>query len=258
MRRRRCSTRSASCLCRIGLSASVDQPRGGRGGDIAEATAARDRCRGGGRYTRSETELFRMDTGRSNRRNCPRLRRKRCRTGRRRHRGAARSVWRRALFAANGAEVALLDVHERNATETAAALGAAAQGIACDVTDRLRHARFRDHRLALGGVDILVSNAGAACRPIGEVDDAVLRKSFSSISSPPECRSGGVKSCSPGTGAPLFTSRNRRQSGANFVRTDCRSGDAVSIANTPSSTAPSDQIECRQRDRIRSGFSTTR
>jgi rhamnose utilization protein RhaD (predicted bifunctional aldolase and dehydrogenase)/NAD(P)-dependent dehydrogenase (short-subunit alcohol dehydrogenase family) len=84
------------------------------------------------------------------------------------------------LFAANGAEVALLDVDERKATETAAALGAAAQGIACDVTDR------RSVTLAFetivshwGGVDILVSNAGAAWQGrIGEVDDAVLRKSF--------------------------------------------------------------------------------
>src|SRR4029077_17232140 len=79
-----------------------------------------------------------------------------------------------------GAEVALLDVDQRKATETAAALGAAAQGIACDVTDpRSVTLAFETIVSHWGGVDIVVSNAGAAWQGrIGEVDDAVLRKSF--------------------------------------------------------------------------------
>ena len=84
-------------------------------------------------------------------------------------------------FAAAGAEVALLDVD-------AAKAAAVAQG---DRRRRLR-GRLRRHRCgrrsmppsprlpsAFGGVDIVVSNAGAAWQGrIGEVDEEVLRKSF--------------------------------------------------------------------------------
>jgi rhamnose utilization protein RhaD (predicted bifunctional aldolase and dehydrogenase)/NAD(P)-dependent dehydrogenase (short-subunit alcohol dehydrogenase family) len=83
-------------------------------------------------------------------------------------------------FAAAGAEVALLDVDETAAKAKANALGGAAQGIRCDVTDAasVRDA-FAAVASAFGGVDILVSNAGAAWQGrIGEVDEAVLRKSF--------------------------------------------------------------------------------
>jgi len=83
-------------------------------------------------------------------------------------------------FAAAGAEVALLDVDEAAARATAKAVGGAALALACDVTDdtsvRAAFARIAEN---FGGVDIVVSNAGAAWQGrIGEVDEAILRKSF--------------------------------------------------------------------------------
>ena len=83
-------------------------------------------------------------------------------------------------FAAAGAEVALLDVDGTAARAKAGAIGAAALGLRCDVTDAasVRDA-FAQVVSAFGGVDIAVSNAGAAWQGrIGEVDEAVLRQSF--------------------------------------------------------------------------------
>ena len=78
-----------------------------------------------------------------------------------------------------GAEVALLDV-DAAAAAAAKKLGGTILGIECDVTDRTEVRRAFD-RVArhFGGVDIVVSNAGAAWQGrIGEVEDAVLRRSF--------------------------------------------------------------------------------
>jgi rhamnose utilization protein RhaD (predicted bifunctional aldolase and dehydrogenase)/NAD(P)-dependent dehydrogenase (short-subunit alcohol dehydrogenase family) len=83
-------------------------------------------------------------------------------------------------FAAAGAEVALLDLDEDAAREKAKAIGGGAIGIGCDVTDPGSVcAAFDQVVKAFGGVDIVVSNAGAAWQGrIGEVDEAVLRESF--------------------------------------------------------------------------------
>lgn len=83
-------------------------------------------------------------------------------------------------FAAAGAEVALLDVDEGAARERAQAIGASALALACDVTDAASvRAAFARVAETFGGVDIVVSNAGAAWQGrIGEVDEAVLRQSF--------------------------------------------------------------------------------
>jgi rhamnose utilization protein RhaD (predicted bifunctional aldolase and dehydrogenase)/NAD(P)-dependent dehydrogenase (short-subunit alcohol dehydrogenase family) len=83
-------------------------------------------------------------------------------------------------FAAAGAEVALLDIDEAAVQTKAKALGGAALGLRCDVTDAASvGAAFDAAARAFGGVDILVSNAGAAWQGrIGEVDEAVLRQSF--------------------------------------------------------------------------------
>ncbi len=83
-------------------------------------------------------------------------------------------------FAAAGAEVALLDVNFAAAADQAKAIGATALPVHCDVTDAASvRAGFEQVVAAFGGVDILVSNAGAAWQGrIGEVDEAVLRKSF--------------------------------------------------------------------------------
>ncbi len=93
--------------------------------------------------------------------------------------GAIGSATARA-FAAAGAEVALLDLDDKAAQAQAKIIGGAALAVACDVTDpasvRAAFDRVVEH---FGGVDIVVSNAGAAWQGrIGEVDEAVLHKSF--------------------------------------------------------------------------------
>jgi rhamnose utilization protein RhaD (predicted bifunctional aldolase and dehydrogenase)/NAD(P)-dependent dehydrogenase (short-subunit alcohol dehydrogenase family) len=83
-------------------------------------------------------------------------------------------------FAAAGAEVALLDVDREAAGVAAKAIGGAALAVACDVTDLASvRAAFAAVAERFGGVDIVVSNAGAAWQGrIGEVDEDILRKSF--------------------------------------------------------------------------------
>jgi rhamnose utilization protein RhaD (predicted bifunctional aldolase and dehydrogenase)/NAD(P)-dependent dehydrogenase (short-subunit alcohol dehydrogenase family) len=77
-----------------------------------------------------------------------------------------------------GAEVVLLDI--RGAQAAAQRLGGTALGIECDVTDPASvHRAFERIAERLGGVDILVSNSGAAWQGrIGDVEDQVLRRSF--------------------------------------------------------------------------------
>jgi len=79
---------------------------------------------------------------------------------------------------AQGAEVALLDRDAAGVQSAAKALNGL--GVACDVTDRRSvNAAFNAAVDAYGGVDILVSNAGAAWQGrIGEVDDHTMRQSF--------------------------------------------------------------------------------
>jgi rhamnose utilization protein RhaD (predicted bifunctional aldolase and dehydrogenase)/NAD(P)-dependent dehydrogenase (short-subunit alcohol dehydrogenase family) len=83
-------------------------------------------------------------------------------------------------FAAAGAEVALLDLDERAAQANATAIGDTAIAVRCDVTDAASvRAAFEQVVAAFGGVDIAVSNAGAAWQGrIGEVDEDILRRSF--------------------------------------------------------------------------------
>jgi rhamnose utilization protein RhaD (predicted bifunctional aldolase and dehydrogenase)/NAD(P)-dependent dehydrogenase (short-subunit alcohol dehydrogenase family) len=81
-------------------------------------------------------------------------------------------------FAAEGAAVAVLDLNADTASRAAKTVGGFA--VACDVTNRASvRAAFAKIVERFGGVDICVSNAGAAwAGKIGEVSDDVLRKSF--------------------------------------------------------------------------------
>jgi NAD(P)-dependent dehydrogenase (short-subunit alcohol dehydrogenase family) len=78
--------------------------------------------------------------------------------------------------------VAVLDLDGEAAKASARAVGGpgSALGLACDVTDRAQvRQAFASMAERFGGVDIVVSNAGAAWQGrIGEVADEVLRKSF--------------------------------------------------------------------------------
>jgi len=82
-------------------------------------------------------------------------------------------------FAARGAAVAVVDLDETSAQTVANGIkGALAR--ACDVTDLGSvRAAFEAVVTHFGGVDIVVSNAGAAWTGMmAEIDDATLRKSF--------------------------------------------------------------------------------
>ena len=84
------------------------------------------------------------------------------------------------IFAAVGAEVALLDVNFDVAAEEAAKIGPTALPAACDVTDAESVRTAFDNMVKhFGGIDIVVSNAGAAWQGrIGEVAEGIMRKSF--------------------------------------------------------------------------------
>ncbi|HLA21613.1 MAG TPA: bifunctional aldolase/short-chain dehydrogenase, partial [Pseudolabrys sp.] len=83
-------------------------------------------------------------------------------------------------FAAAGAEVALLDLEKSAAEQAMQAIGGAALALRCDVRDGASvRAAFDQVTEEFGGVDIAISNAGAAWQGrIGEVDEQVLRDSF--------------------------------------------------------------------------------
>src|SRR3990170_1178658 len=91
--------------------------------------------------------------------------------------GAIGAATAKAL-AADGAAVAVLDIDGEAAKKVAALFKGL--GLQCDVTkpDQVK-AVFASVCERFGGVDILVSNAGAAWQgKIGEVSDALLRQSF--------------------------------------------------------------------------------
>ncbi|MGO9050129.1 MAG: bifunctional aldolase/short-chain dehydrogenase [Xanthobacteraceae bacterium] len=96
--------------------------------------------------------------------------------------GAAGAIGAAAAraFAAAGAEVAVLDVNPAAAREQAKKISASALPVECDVTDPASvRAAFDQLTAHFGGVDIVVSNAGAAWQGrIGEVDEDILRQSF--------------------------------------------------------------------------------
>jgi rhamnose utilization protein RhaD (predicted bifunctional aldolase and dehydrogenase)/NAD(P)-dependent dehydrogenase (short-subunit alcohol dehydrogenase family) len=83
-------------------------------------------------------------------------------------------------MAKEGAEVAILDRDLDAAKAVAKKIGGKALAVECDVTNlESVHAAFDAVVSAFGGVDIVVSNAGAAWQgTIGHVDDETLRKSF--------------------------------------------------------------------------------
>ena len=84
------------------------------------------------------------------------------------------------MFAATGAHAVVADLDGDKAKQAAKAAGNGSIGVACDVTDPASvRAAFDAAVSAFGGVDIVVSNAGAAWEGgIGDIDDALLRQSF--------------------------------------------------------------------------------
>ena len=83
-------------------------------------------------------------------------------------------------FRQKGAELVLLDLTRESLDRAAEELGGNVLALTCDVTSRAEvHAAFDTACRRFGGVDIIVSNVGAALQGrIGDVSDDVLRKSF--------------------------------------------------------------------------------
>jgi len=83
-------------------------------------------------------------------------------------------------FAQRGAHVAVVDLDAGKADSVAKAIGNASIGIGADITDPASVRAAFDRVVATyGGVDIVVSNAGAAWEgAIATMDDALLRRSF--------------------------------------------------------------------------------
>jgi NAD(P)-dependent dehydrogenase (short-subunit alcohol dehydrogenase family) len=84
------------------------------------------------------------------------------------------------LFADYGAHVVVVDLDADKAADAAKKAGNNSIGVGADITNPAQVRAAFDKAVAVyGGVDILVSNAGAAWEgKIGEIDDALLRKSF--------------------------------------------------------------------------------
>jgi NAD(P)-dependent dehydrogenase (short-subunit alcohol dehydrogenase family) len=84
------------------------------------------------------------------------------------------------LFTEQGAELVLIDRDAEAVLQAARAVGGKALGLACDVTDPVAvRAAFDATCEAFGGVDVVVSNAGAAWEgAMATLDNAALRASF--------------------------------------------------------------------------------
>jgi rhamnose utilization protein RhaD (predicted bifunctional aldolase and dehydrogenase)/NAD(P)-dependent dehydrogenase (short-subunit alcohol dehydrogenase family) len=83
-------------------------------------------------------------------------------------------------FARDGAHVVVADLDGAKAAAVAKDIGNLSIGLACDVVDPASvRAAFDAAIAAYGGVDIVVSNAGAAFEgAIATLDDSILRRSF--------------------------------------------------------------------------------
>lgn len=84
------------------------------------------------------------------------------------------------LLAETGAHVVVADLDKDAADTIAKSIGNGSIGVGCDVTDPASvRAAFDRAAETFGGIDIVISNAGAAWQgEIGTLDDALLRKSF--------------------------------------------------------------------------------
>jgi NAD(P)-dependent dehydrogenase (short-subunit alcohol dehydrogenase family) len=168
------------------------------------------------------------------------------------------------VFAAAGAEVALLDRDAGAAMEKAKAIGGSAIAIPCDVTEA-GSVREAFHRVvsAFGGVDLLVSNAGAAWQGrIGEVDEATLRASFEvNFFAHQKVAQAAVKiMLAQGTGGCLLfnVSKQAVNPGANFGPYGLPKAATLFLVRQYALDYGSDGIRANavNADRVRSGLLT--
>ena len=167
-------------------------------------------------------------------------------------------------FAAAGAEVALLDVDLSAARDIAAAIGPTALALACDVTDALSvNAAFENLAEYFGGVDIVVSNAGAAWQGrIGDVAEDIMRKSFElNFYGHQRVAQAAVKiMLAQGTGGCLLfnVSKQAVNPGPNFGPYGIPKAAALALMRQYALDYGSDGIRANavNADRIRSGLLT--
>jgi len=166
------------------------------------------------------------------------------------------------LFARQGAEVAVVDRDLESAAAVAREIGGTA--IACDVTDGAAVAAAFDRVAATyGGVDIVVSNAGAAWQGrIGEVDASVLRESFelNFFAHQSVAQAGTRIMLAQGTGGCLLfnTSKQAVNPGRNFGPYGLPKAATLSLMRQYALEYGGDGIRANavNADRIRSGLLT--
>jgi rhamnose utilization protein RhaD (predicted bifunctional aldolase and dehydrogenase)/NAD(P)-dependent dehydrogenase (short-subunit alcohol dehydrogenase family) len=168
------------------------------------------------------------------------------------------------LFAANGAHAVVVDLDGDRAKEAAKAAGNGSIGVAADVTDPQQvRAAFDAAIDAFGGVDIVVSNAGAAWQGrIGELDDATLRRSFElNFFSHQSVAQNAVRIfLMQGTGGVLLfnTSKQAINPGANFGAYGLPKAATLFLSRQYALDYGADGIRANavNADRIRSGLLT--
>ncbi len=169
-----------------------------------------------------------------------------------------------AAFRDAGAEVALLDRDAALAEAAAERIGALP--LACDVTERASvDAAFARVAETYGGLDILVSNAGAAWQGmIGEISDRELRESFElnffAHQSAAQCALAIMRKQKTG-GVLLFNaSKQAVNPGANFGAYGLPKAATLALARQYALEYGAEGIRANavNADRIRSGLLTER
>ena len=168
-------------------------------------------------------------------------------------------------FGAAGAEVALLDAYPRAARDVAETVSPAALALECDVTNAASvRAAFDRIAVNFGGLDIAVSNAGAAWQGrIGEVDEDILRKSFElNFYGHQRVAQAAVKiMLAQGTGGCLLfnVSKQAVNPGPNFGPYGLPKAASLALMRQYALDYGSDGIRANavNADRIRSGLLTT-
>ena len=167
-------------------------------------------------------------------------------------------------FAAEGAEIVALDLDGAAAERTAAAVGKTALAIACDVTSEAAvAAAFAKAVERFGGLDIVVSNAGAAWTGMmADLDDAILRQSFELNFFAHQLVAQAAARVFRGQGiggALLFNaSKQAINPGPNFGAYGTSKAALVALVRQYALELGPDRVRCNavNADRIRSGLLT--
>lgn len=168
------------------------------------------------------------------------------------------------LFVEQGAEIVLLDRDAEAVEKAARAVGGKALGLACDVTDPAAVRSAFDSACAhFGGVDIVVSNAGAAWEgEIATMEESLLRKSFElNFFAHQFVAQNAVRVMkAQGTGGALLFNASKQavNPGPSFGSYGTAKAATMALSRQYALEHGSDGIRCNavNADRIRSGLLT--